>query len=201
MTVDLSKFLRSRRSIRRFLPDPIPQSVIEEIIETATYAPSAHDKQPWRFVVISSEETKSKLFTAITNKFRLDMLKDKAPVEEIDKRIERTIRRTREARFIIIMCQDISQVEPQPDKIRQNLEMTMGIQSVAVAGLQLLLAAHAEGLGATWICWPLFTANEICVALDLPTTWTPQEMIFLGYPDEDPAPSPRKPLQEIVRYL
>ena len=36
----------------------------------------------------------------------------------------------------------------------------MGTQSVALAGLQLLLAAHAEGLGGTWICWPLFAPDE-----------------------------------------
>jgi nitroreductase len=77
----------------------------------------------------------------------------------------------------------------------------MGIQSVAVAGLQLLLSAHAEALGATWICWPLFAVEELSKALDLPSEWKPQGMIFLGYPDEEPSPSSRKPLREIVRYL
>jgi coenzyme F420-0:L-glutamate ligase/coenzyme F420-1:gamma-L-glutamate ligase len=201
MTNNLHKFLRTRRSVRRFRPQSIPESVIREIIETATYAPSAHDKQPWRFVVISSAKTKSILSTAITDKFRLDLAKDNMAEENIRERVASTIRRTDEAKAIVIMCHDVTQVEPQPDELRQNLEMIMGVQSVATAGLQLLLAAHAEGLGGTWICWPLFAAEEICQALQLPANWKPQGMIFLGYPDENPSVSPRKPTSEIVRYL
>src|SRR5687768_2063471 len=53
-TTELHNFLRTRRSIRRFKPDPVPASVIEEILTTATYAPSAHNRQPWRFAVLAS---------------------------------------------------------------------------------------------------------------------------------------------------
>ena len=50
--MELHNFLRSRRSIRRFRPEPIEDAVIERILTTATYAPSAHNRQPWRFCVI-----------------------------------------------------------------------------------------------------------------------------------------------------
>ncbi len=69
----LHDFLRSRRSVRRFKPDPIPDSVIERILTTAAYAPSAHNLQPWRFVVIKNPDVKPRLAKTLTTKMRLDM--------------------------------------------------------------------------------------------------------------------------------
>ncbi|HKY53820.1 MAG TPA: nitroreductase family protein, partial [Anaerolineales bacterium] len=60
-TIDLHDFLRTRRSIRRFKPDPVPDSVIQNILITATFAPSAHHRQPWRFVVMTDLSVKKRL--------------------------------------------------------------------------------------------------------------------------------------------
>ena len=201
MRNDLHAFLRSRRSIRRFRPDPVPSAVLQHVLETATYAPSAHNKQPWRFVVLTNAEAKSRLAEAITDKFRGDMTADGAAEVDIADRVERSRRRLDEAPAVVVLCRDVTQVNPQPDAIRQQAEATMGTQSVALAGLQLLLAAHAEGLGGTWICWPLFTPEETRRALDLSSEWEPQGMIFLGYPDEQPETPVRKPLPEIVKFI
>jgi len=201
MMDDLHAFLRSRRSIRRFRPDPVPAAMLQRILETATYAPSAHDKQPWRFAVLTDAGAKSRLAQAITDRFCGDMTGDGAAEADINTRVERTIRRLNEAPVAIVLCRDVTQVNPQPDAVRQRAEAIMGTQSVAVAGLQLLLAAHAEGLGGTWICWPLFAPQETRQALGLPAEWQPEGMIFLGYPAEEPATPPRRSLQEIVRYI
>ncbi|MDI6768390.1 MAG: nitroreductase family protein [Anaerolineales bacterium] len=200
LTADLHDFLRTRRSIRRFTPDPVPAAVIERILETATYAPSAHNKQPWRFAVVTDLSAKARLAEAICARFRADMTADAAPEEEIANRIARTIRRTTEAPLVIVLCREVTQVRPQPDIVRQQAESTMGMQSVAMAGLQLLLSAHAEGLGGTWICWPLFAPQETRAALDLPAEWEPQGMVFIGYSAEEPPIPGRKPLSEITLF-
>jgi nitroreductase len=129
------------------------------------------------------------------------MIADGAAEADIADRVERSRRRMDEAPVVVVLCRDITQVNPQPDAIRQQAEATMGMQSVALAGLQLLLAAHAEGLGGTWICWPLFTPEETRRALNLPSEWEPQGMVFLGYPDEQPETPLRKPLSEIVKFI
>jgi coenzyme F420-0:L-glutamate ligase/coenzyme F420-1:gamma-L-glutamate ligase len=201
MTTNLEAFLRTRRSIRRFKPEPPPENVLRRIIDTTTYAPSAHNKQPWRFIVLTSIGSKSRLAKAIVKKFRRDMLLAGASKSDIETRITRTLRRSNEAPVIIVLCRDTSESNPQPDTAQKQAETTMDIQSVALAGLQLLLAAHAEGLGGTWICWPLFAPDETRKALELPYEWEPQGMVFLGYSDETPALPERKPLSEIVRYL
>lgn len=200
MINSLHTFLRSRRSIRHFRPDPIPADAINRILKTATFAPSAHNNQPWRFVVLVSSAAKSHLIDKITGKFHDDMALDGVTDRESQERIDRTTRRINDAPVIIVLCQDVTQVNPQPDKIRRNAELKMGAQSVALAGLQLLLAAYAEGLGGTWICWSLFAPEETRQSLDLPRNWEPQGMIFLGYPAEKPKTPERKILESIVIY-
>lgn len=194
-------FLRSRRSIRSFKPDPVPVETLLRILETAICAPSAHNLQPWRFVVLSSATSKSHLAEAVAGKFKRDMIKDCVPETDMDARVKQTIRRAREAPVIIVLCRDKKMVKPQTDDVRKQAETLMGVQSVAQVGLQLLLAAHAESLGGTWICWPLFAPEETQWALGLTSDWEPQGMIFLGYPDETPEISARTSLQEVTRFL
>jgi nitroreductase len=77
----------------------------------------------------------------------------------------------------------------------------MAVQSVAAAGLQLLLAAHAEGLGGVWACWPLFAQKTIQKTLKLPETWEPQGMFFLGYPEFVPEIRDRKSVECVSLFL
>jgi F420 biosynthesis protein FbiB-like protein len=198
---DLHAFLRSRRSIRRFKPDPVPSDCLQRILETGMYAPSAHNLQPWRFAVVTSTAAKACLAEAITARFRQDMLAGGVPEEDILARVKRTVRRAAEAPVIVVLCRDTTTVKPQPDLFLEQEEALMGAQSVALAGLQLLLAAHAEGLGGTWICWPLFAPTETRSSLGLSTDWEPQGMLFLGYPFEQPETPIRPSVKEITLWL
>lgn len=195
-TDHLHNFLRSRRSVRRFKPDPVPVSVIERILETATYAPSAHNLQPWLFVMVVEESHRKRLGGALTDKMRSDMTAMNAPLSEIETRVERSLRRLAEAPVVILLCRDVHALRRDEQE-----ETTMAIQSVAACGLQILLAAHAEGLGGNWICWPLYAQEAARAALDLPDTWEPQAMFFLGYADGKPREKALKPLQEVVRSV
>ena len=192
---ELHNFLRTRRSIRRFKPDPVPESVIETILTTATFAPSAHNLQPWRFAVVTDPAVKTRLGKAVTTKMRGDMQADGAKETDIEKRVTRSLRRMAEAPVVIALCRDKNDVRSNTPQ-----EVAMGVQSVAAAGLQLLLAAHAEGLGGNWICWPLYAQEATRATLDLPEAWKPQALYFLGYPDETPEPRNRKPLKEIIKW-
>ncbi len=60
-TRELIEFLRSRRSIRRYLDKPVPEDLIHEILDTARYAPSAYNTQPWRYLVIYNRDVLDKL--------------------------------------------------------------------------------------------------------------------------------------------
>ena len=191
---DLQTFLRTRRSIRRFKPDPVPDSVIESILQTATFAPSAHNLQPWRFAVVTTSSAKTHLGEILTSKMQADMQAEGADKSDIEKRVTLSLRRINEAPVVVVLCRDKTDVRADTPE-----ETIMGIQSTALAGLQLLLAAHAEGLGGNWICWPLYAQEATRIALELPETWESQAMYFFGYPAEIPQVKERKSIKEIVK--
>jgi F420 biosynthesis protein FbiB-like protein len=194
--MDYHDFLRTRRSIRRFKTDPIPDSVIQRILTTAIFAPSAHDQQPWRFCVVTDLSVKSRLGGAITSKMRADMQAEGIDESDIEKRVSLSLRRMDEAPVVIVLCRDRTAVRTDAPE-----EIIMGIQSTALAGLQLLLAAHAEGLGGNWICWPLYAQEATRTALELPETWEPQAMFFIGYADETPKIKEMKDLEILVKIF
>lgn len=182
MMTDLH-FLRSRRSIRKFSDEKIPAAVVQEILESANFAPSAHGLQPWRFVIVSSPAGRQALAQALTHQMRRDMQAEKAPAAEIEQRVNRSLQRMAEAPVILLLCRDVEALRGHSPE-----EELMAAQSVAMAGLQLMLAAHARGLGANWICWPLYAPQATQEALNLPPTWQAQGMVFLGVAAETPAP-------------
>jgi F420 biosynthesis protein FbiB-like protein len=196
---ELHNFLQTRRSIRRFKPDPVQESVIQNILATATFAPSAHNRQPWRFAVITTQSVKEKLASAMAADFERDLRLDGVPLERIQIQIKRSKDRILSAPAAILLCMDMSEMDTYPDENRSQAERLMAIQSVAAAGLQLLLATHAEGLGGVWACWPLFAQETIRETLELPETWEPQAMFFIGYADELPKTREKKPLKDIIK--
>jgi len=91
-------------------------------------------------------------------------------------------------------------MDTYPDARRQQNEWIMAVQSTAMAGQNLLLAAHALGLGACWMCAPLFCPAVVRETLSLPPDWQPQAILTVGYPAEQKEKS-RHPLHRRVLYF
>ncbi len=193
---DLHQMLRTRRSIRRFKPDPVPAPLVDSILRTTTFAPSAHNLQPWRFGQIKSMGAREKLGKALTEKMRTDMEAEGSPQAEIQERIQRSLNRIAEAPVIILLCRDKTAIRKNDAE-----EHHMSIQSTALAGLQLTLAAHAEGLCANWICWALYAQAETQKALNLPQNWLPEALFFIGYPNETPNEKILQPIEKISKQV
>ena len=179
----------------------MPDSTIQNILSTATFAPSAHNRQPWRFVVVTDVSVKAQLADSMAEEFEYDLLRDGVPPEKIQAQIKRSKDRLASAPIVILLCLDMSEMDSYPDGKRQQAERTMAVQSVAAAGLQLLLAAHAEGLGGVWVCSPLFTQETIQKTLNLPETWEPQGMFYVGYAAQIPEPRERKDIESISLFM
>lgn len=200
-TPDLLAFLQTRRSIRRFKTDLVPDSVLRSILHTATFAPSAHNRQPWRFIVLTDSPAKQHLSDAMAEEFQRDLEKDNLSPEEIAKRVNRSRERITGAPVVVVLCLDMSEMDEYPDTRRKKAEYIIATQSAANAGMQLLLAAHAEGLGGVWVCSPMFAQETVQKALNISKTWEPQAMFLLGYPTEAPVLRERKPLEEVVKFI
>lgn len=197
---DFLEFIKSRRSIRKLEPRPIPKEEIEEILEVAITAPSAHNAQPWRFVVITNNEVKLLLAESMSQAWRKDLLEDSVQGVKIEELVRKSIKRIMSASLVVVVCCSMKDMHNYPDENRQRIERIMAIQSVSAAIENLLLAAQAKGLGACWLCAPLFCAHEVRKALDIPVEVTPLALIEMGQPSAPAESRLRKPLKDVVYY-
>lgn len=191
----------SRRSIRTFSDEPLELELIDRLLSIAGRAPSAHNRQPWRFVVMSSEDAKERLARAMGEKLRADRLADGDDPGEVGKDVDRSYRRITGAPVAVLLCLTMEDMDSYPDPRRQAAERLMAVQGVAMAGQNLLLAAHAHGLGGCWMCAPLFAPAVVRQALKLPEAWQPQGLVLLGWPADLPNDRGRRPVEELSRFL
>jgi F420 biosynthesis protein FbiB-like protein len=194
----LLEFLKTRRSIRHFSSDPVPPELVERVLATAIWAPSAHNAQPWRFVRLVSAESRQKFVSAMSDTFFHQLQADGMDPQDITRRIEGSQQRILNAPVVILLCLDSGRGTSYPDPTRQQAEHLLGVQSVALVGGTLLLAAHACGLGGLWMAAPLFAQQVARTSLDLPPDWEPQALILLGFPESVPPPPSRLPLSSLV---
>ena|SRR5258706_2547010 len=181
---DVLSLIRARRSIRRFESRPVDPSLIDNLLEAAVWAPSAHNRQPWRFVVIVDEAQRRLLADRMAERLASDLRADGLGEEAITADTSRSRARIGGAPILFLVCISMLDMDHFPDAARENLERMMAVQSASMAAQNLLLMAHAYGLGACWLCAPMFCPDVVTDALSLPADFEPQGLIAAGYPAE-----------------
>ena len=197
---ELQILLRSRRSVRSFRPDPIEPALVQGLLEAARWAPSPHNRQPWRFVVLQKAASRQRLAQAMGERLRLERLADGTDPQAVEADVSRSYARITGAPLAVLLCMSLEQMDRYPDARRSRAERRMAVQGVAMAGQNLLLAAHAAGLGGCWICAPLFAPEVVRQVLKLPEDWDPQGLVVLGWPAESPPERERTPLEQVTLY-
>ncbi|NJL92755.1 MAG: nitroreductase family protein [Anaerolineae bacterium] len=195
----LADLIRSRRSIRRYQPRRIEPALLEWLCEMGGWAPSAHNRQPWRFALVTTPATQAHLARAMGERLQDDLRADGVEEAVIARDVQRSWQRITGAAALLCLCLTMQEMDRYPDPLRSAKEHLMAVQSAAMAGQNILLAAHSVGLGACWMCAPLFCPDAVRAALALPTDWQPQGLITLGYPAEEKA-QPRKALPELLLW-
>ncbi len=198
--LDLQQLIRTRRAIRRYTDQPVPRSLIERLLATAVWAPSAHNRQPWRFAVLTRSSDRERLAQAMGERLRADRRTDGDPPAAIERDVARSHARITGAPAAIVVCLSMRDMDTYPDTRRSRNEHLMAVQSVAMAAQNLWLLAHDAGLGTCWLCAPLFVPDLVRQTLDLPADWEPQGLMTLGWPAEEKHKT-RLPLEQVVRFL
>jgi F420 biosynthesis protein FbiB-like protein len=199
--LDASAFyslITTRRSIRRYQPQPVAREVIDRLLKAAAWAPSAHNRQPWRFAVVTGSGDKERLASQMGARLRSDRTRDGDPAEAIESDVRRSYTRITSAPCVIVVCLTMEDMDVYPDERRASAEQLMAVQGVALAIQNLLLAAAVEGLGACWMCAPLFCQDTVASALGLPSGWQAQGLITLGYAASRGKEPIRRPLDGLV---
>ncbi len=134
----------------------------------------------------------------MTARFESDLLADGMANDEAHTRAARAEARFCEAPAAVLACLTMQDAQVYPDAQRATSEHQMATQSVALAVENLLLSAHAAGLGACWLCSPLFCPEIVIRELELPGEWEPQALILLGTAERAPVAPKRRPLADIL---
>jgi len=198
LTSDCLEIIRNRRSIREYRPDEAPETSILHVLEAATWAPSAHNAQPWRFIVIIDHDLKRKLAEAMAREWNEDLVKNGASAKVCKSLVEASINRFVHAPVLVVACVMMGGMDRYVYERRRGLEHLMATQSLAAAIQNILLEAHSEGLGSCWFCAPLFCQDVVRRVLGIPSDVDPQAVVTLGYPSERPVKPVRRSLGKIV---
>ncbi len=198
MPLNLIDIIKERRSVKEYKANDVSKEVLLRIFEAGRWAPSAHNAQPWHFLVIKDSATKHRLAGAMAKRWNNDLSKNGILKQQRKNLVEASVKLFENAPVIIIACSTMENMDEYPDNQRKKIECVMAVQSVAAAIENVLLAAHGEGLGSCWFCAPLFCADAVRKTLKIPKHIDPQALITLGYPTNKPNPTPRKPLEDIL---
>lgn len=189
--MELLETIKERRSCRAFLPDPVSEENIETILESAIWAPSPLNTQPWEFKVITDASVKENIFSegerckawALEKSgwkwlsgYPMDFIKG-APV-------------------IIAVIGD-----PKKSGVDMFMEDgPTGYQHACAAAVQnMLLTAHSLGLGSLWFTF--YDKREMRQILDIDEGKVPVALVLVGKPDGEPAAAGRKGLEKKVSYI
>jgi coenzyme F420-0:L-glutamate ligase/coenzyme F420-1:gamma-L-glutamate ligase len=190
--------ISGRRSIRRYIGGSLDREIVEQILHAAAWAPSAHNRQPWRFALVEEAGWKERLAVGMGQRLRQDRLADGDDPAAVARDVERSHARITEAPLIVLVALCMDDMDRYPDDRRRRAEYLMGVQSTAMATQNLLLAAHALGFGASVLCAPLFCGDTVAAALGLPVNWEPQGLVTIGQPANNGKEPVRRALSEIV---
>jgi len=198
--LEVMQAIRGRRSIRRYDDRPVPQEIIDELLEAARLAPSTSNLQTWRFKVITDASTRKSLREAAFNQRFVEaapvVIVACADFNAFGDRATRTMEllRTRSVRVSLPMLLRTLRSGKAEDLEERNL--TGAIINVSIAVENIVLAAVSLGLGTCWV--RAFQPERVSEILSLPPECPPLFLLPLGYPAEDPEARSRKPLDEIL---
>ncbi len=174
MFIDLVK---KRRSIRKYLSDPVPRELIERCIEAATYAPTACNTQSWRFIIVEGDLKRELVERSLGGFIVPNRFASEAPA-------------------VVVIATDMSLVTHRIGGKLKGIEYHL--IDAGIAGEHFVLQATELGLGTCWIGW--FDKKAVKRLLGLPVGWDVPAMLTVGYPAGDTAEKERKSVDEVVEF-
>lgn len=181
--MELEEAIKNRRSIRKYTNQDVPNELIENLIECARLAPSAKNRQPWKFVIIKNN---------LKNQIADIMIKNEETPErkeDTNSSVKFTAGIMKEAPVLILVLKEYDDNWKTGDAL-----------SIGGAIEHICLRATDLGLGSLWIRDTAYTQKEIAKLIG----YEKMEVISaisIGYPNQSPKQRPRKELNEILEWL
>lgn len=177
-----------QRACRSFAPDPVEDQVIHKLLEAATHAPSAENRQPWVFVVVRRDELREAIGAVYLRAWvsgaraHSEGRLDERLLTEVDEGARGGVAA---APVLVVVCGDTDKSHPQALA-----------SSIFPAVQNLLLSAGAVGLGSALTTLAVVDRGGISGLLDLPAHIVPMAIVPLGWPSRTLGPPRREPVEE-----
>jgi nitroreductase len=200
--MDVFDAMKGRQSIRKFRKDPVPREKILRMVEAATWAPSAGNTQNVRFLVVEDPALLSRM-KGIVDEILARVTGKEIPPGKINYH---NLFAVAPAAVCVVgkpyeSATDRQMREKDPERHRvRRYQVNAGLQSVASAITQFLLAAYSLGYGTCWMTGPLVAKPELESALSLRPPEELLAVVALGKPDSSPPKPPRKPPEEVTEF-
>lgn len=189
--------IENRRSIRKFNTKPISQEDIREIIESGLKAPSAKNRQPWKFVVLQGQSKDEML-----ELFRKGVAREESGNALLPDSTQHmmatkyTIQILEQAPVVIFVVNTLGKGIFAELTNEERVYEICNLQSVSAAIQNMLLEATSKGIGSLWVCDIYFAYQELA-------EWLNEEgeliaAVAFGYPEESPKARPRKSFEDVV---
>ncbi|MGW5119617.1 coenzyme F420-0:L-glutamate ligase [Streptomyces noursei] len=186
-----------RRTVREFTDDPVDPGAVRRAVAAALTAPAPHHTAPWRFVLLESAESRTRLLDAMRDAWVADLRADGKSEESIAKRVRRGDV-LRNAPYLAVPCMVLDGAHAYPDARRAAAEREMFVVAHGAGIQNFLVTLAAERLGSAWISSTMFCRDVVREALELPADWEPMGAVAIGRPAAPPRERPARPVDDFV---
>lgn len=206
---DLFEALHTQRSVRRFRSDPVPDTVLRQVLEAATRAPSARNAQPWFFVAVRDRELRQTLATLYLSAWRLAQsyaaahdadadIKEQPGYARMMQSVDELATHLDSAPVLVLACLDTTQLGPLADGAGRIVAPQSAYASIFPAVQNLMLAARGLGLGSTLTTLHQIVEAEMRAAIGIPSHVHIAALVPLGYPQRPFRTNTRKPVEAVA---
>ena len=213
---ELTRLIKTRRSIRLFQDKPVPEALLLQAVETATWAPNGSNSQNWRFFIILDKKVINSISDAIQANMKTIMswpemanagpaggrpvnLQSGDPLGTAPALI--VVATIRPSNPMVEAMAKRARTDPKAKEMFEGHQIVAGwTQSTSAAIAYLMLVLHQMGLGSLWMAGPLHAKTAIEKILNIPAGMHVVTLVPVGYSAENPTKD-RKPVSEVCQVI